>query len=174
MPQFLMILDGMIGSGKTTLGNDLFKKISRFALVGMDRVKRNVSDYRRGEKDNEIARKIVYAMSEVYLKQNISVCVEQPFESKKEIEEYEKLSKDYSVSLYKIQLIADPKVAFERVKNRQKHNPLAHIPTELIWRFIERTYSRKECGFIVIETTNKKPIVVQNEVFSFLLEKNKK
>ena len=57
---FLIIIDGMTGSGKTTVSNMLSKNIPRLAIIGMDKVKRFISDFERGEKDNAIAKDIVF------------------------------------------------------------------------------------------------------------------
>ena len=73
---FLLIIDGMTGAGKTTVSKSLSENIPRVAIIGMDKVKRFISDFERCERDNKIARDIVFEMTKKYLDNNISVIVE--------------------------------------------------------------------------------------------------
>ncbi len=74
--KFVLVIDGLMGSGKTTVSALLHKKLKRTAHIGLDRVKWFVSDFKRTPEENEIARNIVLAMMKEYLKHDISVIVE--------------------------------------------------------------------------------------------------
>lgn len=150
---FLLMIDGMTGAGKTTVSTLLSKRIPRVATIGMDRVKKFVSDFERGERDNQIARDIVFEMSKKYLDYGISVIIEQPFESIDEIKKYEYLAKERSASLYKFQLFATPELALERVINRQK-NTDNKVPENRIVRNISLFEDRSNEGFIIMDTSN--------------------
>jgi uridine kinase len=75
--KFIIIIDGPMGSGKTTVATILHKKLKRTAHIGLDRIKWFISDFKRIPEDNEIIRSVVVAMTKEYLKQGISVIVEQ-------------------------------------------------------------------------------------------------
>ena len=60
---FILLLDGMTGAGKTTVSNTLAKKIPRIATFGLDTVKLLISDFERGDRDNNIGRDVVLAMT---------------------------------------------------------------------------------------------------------------
>lgn len=73
---FLLIIDGMTGAGKTTTTRLLADSIPRLAVVGMDKIKKFISDFERGERDNLIARDVTFEMTRSYLEHNISVVIE--------------------------------------------------------------------------------------------------
>ena len=51
MKKFIVILDGPMGSGKSTVGELLAKKLRRTALVNEDKIKWFISDFKRSKKD---------------------------------------------------------------------------------------------------------------------------
>lgn len=153
MKQFILLLDGMTGAGKTTTTKYLAKELPRTAIFGMDKVKRFITDFERGERDNAIARNIVFEMTKKYFESGISVIIDQPFVNEGEVEQYEKLSKDFSVDLYKFQLFATPTIAYERVMNRQRDLD-DKVPEDRVKRNISLFKTRENLGFTVIDTSN--------------------
>jgi adenylate kinase family enzyme len=163
---FLLLLDGMTGSGKTTISNKLAEKIPRLALIGLDKVKLFISDFERGDRDNNIGRDIIVEMTKIYLANSISVVVDQPIKSS-EISVYEDIAKKYSVPIYKIQMFASPDVAFERIVKRMKSwdKPTSE---EQVLKNIEHFKSKKDSDFYQIDTTTKNVDEVVGEIFSRL------
>ncbi|MDD3303000.1 MAG: zeta toxin family protein [Candidatus Gracilibacteria bacterium] len=149
---FLLLIDGMTGAGKTTVSGLLSKEIPRLAVIGMDKVKRFISDFERGERDNGIAKDVVFEMTKKYLDYDISVIVEQPFKTYEELERYEEISKKYKIPLYKVQLFTSPEIALNRVLNRQK-NLEFKISEDRIKRNID-FFEKKDKGFLVIDTSD--------------------
>src|SRR3989338_3826872 len=150
--QFLLIIDGMTGAGKSMLASQLSKQIPRCAVIGMDKVKRFISDFERGERDNSIAREIIFEMTKKYFEHNISVILDQSFKSDKELKLYEKLAHKYHFPLYKVQLHTTPTLALERVRSRQQ-DWTNKIPEERIKRNISLFKSKEKNGFTVIDTS---------------------
>ncbi|MBT5345682.1 AAA family ATPase [Candidatus Uhrbacteria bacterium] len=165
MKHFLLLLDGMMGSGKTTASSLLSDHLPRTAIIGMDKVKRFVSDFERGTQDNKIAREIVLAMSEKYLELGLSVVVDHPFSSDDQVASYEALSTKYSIPIFKFQLFTTPKIAFGRVNQRQEDRE-HKVSEERIKRNITLFEDKSNLGFKTIDTTNLQP----NEVADIILE----
>jgi adenylate kinase family enzyme len=163
---FLLLLDGMTGSGKTTASNRLAEKIPRLATIGLDKVKLFINDFERGDRDNNIGRDIIVAMTKIYLANDISVIVDQPIRSS-EISLYENISKEYSVQIYKIQMFTNPEVAFERIMERMKNwdNPTSE---EQVRKNIDFFKSKKDSGFYQIDTTTKSADEVVSEIFDII------
>lgn len=150
--QSLILLDGMTGAGKTTATRILSEKMPRTAIIGMDRVKRFVSDFERGERDNKIAREIVLTLASKYLDLGLSVIVDQPFTAE-EVEVYQSLADKHALPIFKFQLFAKPEVAYARVIDRQK-DKADKVPEERIQRNISLFNDRADLGFTVIDTSD--------------------
>jgi len=157
----------MTGAGKTTAARLLSEYVTRVAVIGMDKVKRFISDFKRCEKDNAIAKDLVFSMTKIYFDHNISVIVEQPFKSEKELKKYEILAKRYKIPIYKIQLFADPQLAFKRVLNRQK-NCEDPAPKERIKRNISLFRKKKDKDFVTIDTSNITSQQVAKDILKLL------
>lgn len=164
-PIFLLIIDGMTGAGKTTVSKLLGENIPRIAIIGMDKVKRFISNFERGERDNKIARDIVFEMTKKYFDHNISVIVEQSFKSKNELQRYENITKKYLIPIYKVQLFANPKLAFKRVLSRQ-NDWTYKISKDRIKRNISLFENKKSQGFITIDTSE----ILKEEVVRKILK----
>jgi predicted ABC-type ATPase len=162
---FLLIIDGMTGAGKTTTARLLADSIPRLAVVGMDKIKKFISDFERGERDNLIARDVTFEMTRSYLEHNISVVIEQPFRSESEINKYDDLAKEYSIPIYKFQLVVNPELAFERVVNRQKDSETKN-PEDRIKRNISLFENREHLGFRLVDTSN----LLNDEAAKIILE----
>ena len=165
--QFLLILDGMTGAGKTSVARLLADDMPRTAVIGMDKVKRFISDFERGVRDNRIAKEITFEMAKKYLDNNISVIIEQSFKSESEIKEYEKLAKKYAVSLYKFQLFATPKIAFQRVLSRQESSNIK-VPKKHIKFNIGLFKNKKDKGFFIIDTSDISSEEVQKIILKII------
>lgn len=152
--RFLILIDGMTGAGKTTTTKLLADKFPRTAILGMDRIKRFVSDFERGERDNTIAREIVFTLTDKYLDLGLSVIIEQPFKTSEEISAYEALANKYKVVCFKFQLFVSPEIAYSRVINRQKDKE-DKVPEERIQRNISLFKNREDLGFVVIDTSTQ-------------------
>ncbi len=163
---FLLLLDGMTGSGKTTTSNKLAEKIPRLATIGLDKVKLFINDFERGDRDNNIGRNIIAEMTKIYLANSISVVIDQPIRSS-EISLYEDIAKEYSVPIYKIQMFADTEVVFSRIVERMKSWETP-TPEEQVRTNISFFKSKKDNGFYQIDTTTKSVDEVTKEVFDIL------
>ena len=168
---FLLIIDGMTGAGKTTTSKLLSEKLPRTAIVGMDKIKRFISDFERCKQDNDIARDIVFEMTKKYFDHNISVIVEQPFLDK-DLKRYEYLSEKSKIPLCKVQLFADSNIALNRVRERQKEREAKDkVPEERVKHNISLFKNKESEGFLVIDTSNKDNQEVTEEIMKFLSNK---
>jgi predicted kinase len=165
--QCIVLLDGMMGAGKTTLSTAIAEHYKRTAVIGMDKVKRFISDFERCELDNTIAKDVVIAMTKTYLLNGISVVVEQPIKHVQEIATYESIAADYSVPLYKIQLFTTKDVALTRITKRQQASDLI-VPPERIHRNIDVFTLQKDPDFLQLDTSTLTPQEVFTEVRTFI------
>ena len=120
MQQFLMIIDGPMGSGKTTIGKLLAKELPRTAMLSTDAIKFFISDFERGERDNAISAAVLREMCKEYIKQGLNVLLPQGFWKKEYLEPYINLAKENNLKLFVYQLEGSTDFLLERIKNRPK------------------------------------------------------
>ena len=116
---FLIIIDGPMGAGKTTVAKLLHERLKRTALLGLDRIKWFISDFKRIPEDNEIVRNVVAAMTKEYLRQGISVIIEQGMR-KDSIEKLKKMARQNGATCLVYQLEAPKRLLLERVHERPR------------------------------------------------------
>ncbi|MEI7765643.1 MAG: AAA family ATPase [bacterium] len=113
----LIAIYGASGAGKTTLTDLLHGDLSYTARLGTDHIKRFISEFRTIESHNKVSRKVINAMAVEYLKNGISVIVEQGME-RSEIEELEKIAKENGAKFFAYSLNVAREIIDERVTKR--------------------------------------------------------
>lgn len=116
----MIIIEGPVGSGKTTVGEILHKRLPRTAFVGLDRIKYFLSDFERNKEDNILSMNVVYSMMESYLKQGCNILFPQAIWKKKKLEPYFELARKFNTDVYLYQLEAPREVLLQRIKERRK------------------------------------------------------
>jgi len=118
---FLIVIDGPMGSGKSTIAQILHKKLKHSAMISLDRLKRIVEGYKLDSQLHlSLASKIGRAMTKEYLKNEINVIIEKAFTKEEYLKEFVKgMNKLARVFIY--QLNAPLKLRIRRVKKRPLH-----------------------------------------------------
>lgn len=127
MDKSLIIINGPMGSGKTTIGRLLHSRLERTAILSTDAIKFFLSDFERSDRDNSISAAVLMQMCKEYIKQGINVLLPQGFWKKEYIEPYIRFAEENDTRLFVYQLEAPRWVLMERVKNRPK-SELAKTP----------------------------------------------
>jgi predicted kinase len=120
MKQSLIIIDGPMGSGKTTIGKLLHKQLPRTVILSTDAIKWFISDFERGERDNAIAAAVLMQMSKEYIKHGLSILLPQGFWKKENLEPYIKLAEENNLKLFVYQLEAPKEILLSRIAQRPK------------------------------------------------------
>jgi adenylate kinase family enzyme len=113
----LIIFYGATGAGKTTLAEALHNEIPHTARVGSDRIKRFVSDFKTMESVGKISRKVINSMVGEYLRNDISVIVDQNM-TREEMEALEAIALENNAKLFIYRLEVDRDISKERVMKR--------------------------------------------------------
>ncbi len=159
MKPFLLIIDGPSGAGKTTAAELVHKQTQRTALLGLDRLKWSISGFKRHTRNNTIVRDGLFALTQSFLTDGISVIVEQAFR-KDEVERYKRVSRRLHIRCVLVQLSAPRAVLLKRIIQRSKRPDTLKrppVPLSRMKRNLRRFYLKGDIGAIVIETTNKNP-----------------
>jgi predicted kinase len=161
--KFLLIIDGPMGSGKTTVSTLLHKKLKRTAHIGLDRIKWLISDFKKVTADNDIVRNIILAMTKEYLRQGINVIVEQGM-TKERIENLTKIAKKYDARLLGYQLDAPKEVLFNRIAERQKLNKKTTVSKARIERNYQFHLQNKYTGLVLLDTEKLNAQQIANRI----------
>lgn len=164
MKQFLLLVDGPMGAGKSTVADLVQQKMKGTALIGLDRVKFFVSGFIRNKRNNARAYRITEVMAAEYLKLGLNVIVEQGFYLK-DVLFYEKLARRNRATLLLVERTAPREKLLERISKRRKERisrgikpklkPIA--PTRLM-RNLRWADTKERASFVrVLDTTTATP-----------------
>lgn len=130
---FLIVIDGPMGSGKTTLGEKLHKKLPNTAFLNLDSFKYLISEYKMDSKKHLImASKIGRAITKECLKNKINVIVEKAFTREEFLKEFIKgFKKNSKLRIY--QLHAPLNLRKKRIDKRSLEQG-KNVPLEKIER----------------------------------------
>jgi predicted kinase len=165
MKPILILIDGPMGSGKSTLSKILQRKINS-ALLSMDVIKKFLNDFQNAEKSSKRFAKyeITSMISQSYLKKGISVIIEQSLGDKKSINLLLKNAKPKNIRSFIFKIDAPLEVRIRRVIKRDKQNK-----KELISKILKDNNSFKN-DFEYDAVYNTSEISLEN-ISSLILEK---
>jgi predicted kinase len=127
----LIIIYGAPGAGKTTLADLLRAELSYTAHIGVDHIKRFISEFREIPSHQEVSMKVINAMAEEYLRNGINVIVEQGI-NRSQVETLEKIAQRNNAKFFVYRLEASTDVRKERVAERTTKLGKPEIPKEVI------------------------------------------
>lgn len=115
----LIIIDGLNGSGKSTVAKLLHKKLPRTALISYDEIKRLISDFEPKDEYLQLTAKVIQAMIKQYLSNNVSVIIEFFAPKAEYVKAYTKLAKtNKDLALFVYQIEAPLDVRMQRIQAR--------------------------------------------------------
>ena len=148
----MIIIDGPMGSGKTTIGRLLHKELPRTAILSTDAIKFFISDFERCERDKAITTAVLFAMCKEYAKQGINVLLPQGFWKKEYIDPYIAFAKEHDLALFIYQLEAPRDVLLQRIANRPTPAGRTPPPQERIMNNLQTWDEHKFAAGTVFNT----------------------
>ena len=68
----VIIISGPMGAGKSTIAKLLHEKMPKNSLLSIDKIKRTISDYKSGDKNQiRLSFDICMAMASIYIKKRV-------------------------------------------------------------------------------------------------------
>ncbi len=114
---FLILVDGPMGSGKTTTTKLLNEKLPNPARVALPDIKRLIPNYKENEKTLEVIREVMKAMTDKYLELGVSVIVELITQAEG-IESFKNIAEKHNASFFAYRLNAPKEIRMIRVCKR--------------------------------------------------------
>ncbi len=139
----MILIDGPMGSGKTTIGRLLHKELPRTAILSTDAIKFFISDFERGEWDNAIAAAVLMQMCKEYVRQGINILLPQGFWKKEYMDPYMSFAKEHNLEVFVYQLEASREVLLERIAARPVPAGRNPVPQERIMKNLETWENNK-------------------------------
>ncbi len=162
-----ILINGPMGSGKSTIVKLLHPKLKRTALLGGDRIKWFMSDFKRSRKNNEIVHKVIMRMCDEYLKNGISILLDQGFYSEERADKYLKIAKKYNCVIKFYHLQAPRQILLDRIRKRPTAKMADKpVPKTRVLRNLRNHNKIKYTNATIIDTFQKKP----KEVVDYILK----
>ena len=161
--KFLILIDGPMGSGKTTTSKLLHQRLPGTARVALADVKRFISEYDTNKAFSSISRTVVRTLVDTYLAENVSVIAEY-IVSDKEISDFENIAASHNAVFISIKLSAPKDLLIERVQRRTREMmDVDVLPEEKIAELdtlFERNYTFHQ------KNTNNNALTIDTQVLS--------
>lgn len=116
---FLVLIDGPMGSGKTTTSKLLSQRLPDAARVALPDIKRLVPNYNENEKTLLVIRDVIKVMVDKYLEHGVSVIIEQITKSNG-AEALKVLAQKHNARFYAFRLNAPEDIRLKRVLERTR------------------------------------------------------
>ncbi|MFZ2151510.1 MAG: AAA family ATPase [Minisyncoccia bacterium] len=116
---FLILVDGPMGSGKTTTSKLLNQKLPDTARVALPDIKRLVPNFKENKETLAVIREVMKVMIDKYLEHGVSVIVEQITKADG-VENLKILAEKHGAKFYGYRLTAPKDVRLNRVFERTK------------------------------------------------------
>ncbi len=158
---FALVINGPVGSGKTTLANTLRRHLKKTDFLGIDEIKYFLNSYERfNYKYNNISRDAVIAMSKTYVKNGFNVVISSSWPSPY----FKKLKTALpKIKIIPILLTIPLEESIRRVRSRGGFYPIEKIKRN------HKFYSvQKNPNTIVIDTYKKSIYTVKKEILAAL------
>ncbi|MFA5258496.1 MAG: AAA family ATPase [Candidatus Pacearchaeota archaeon] len=127
---FLVIIDGPMGAGKSTVSKLIHKKIKYSALLSLDRIKHIISGVKVDDLEHlQLASEIGAVMTKEYLKRGKNVIVEKAFTKEEYLKDFLKQVNYQHSEIFIYQIEAPLKLRIERVKGRDSPEGIKTKPT---------------------------------------------
>jgi len=116
---FIILIDGPMGSGKTTTSKLLNEKLPDTARIALPDIKRLVPSFRENPETLRIIREVMLAMIDKYLVNGVNVIVDQITKSEG-ANLLKETAEKYGGSFYGYRLTANKELRWNRVKERTR------------------------------------------------------
>ncbi len=117
---YFIILDGPMGSGKTTVARLLFRRLLRTVLVTWDDLKAFVSDYGQGKDDKMILTGMQMSLVKSSIENGLNVIMDAGFARGERMTPFIRLAKQHNYSLLIYRFAAPHNVLLRRAVGRPK------------------------------------------------------
>lgn len=140
---FLVVIDGPMGSGKTTTARLLHSKLEGTVRLERSEIKRFISNFDE-DSHNKVVQDVAMVMVDEFLKNGVSVVVEWTMSSGR-VERFKEIAKKYNIRCYVYELYAPKDLLLKRVEERTrvllKKEELPDKNKENIYKNFENNYS---------------------------------
>jgi len=163
--QTVIIIDGPMGSGKTTISDLICKKINNLVYIGADKIKWFQPNFKRTDKEIKISLEVLLSMTRVYVENKMNVLITENFIDKNQRNKFISLVKRRKLKLFIYHLHAPEKELLKRITKRSiKHKKQGFPPlsesfiTKNLRLHMENQYTKANR----IDTTKNSPENIAN------------
>lgn len=148
--QFFLLLNGAMGSGKSTIAQMLSKKLDRTAIIEIEDIRKLVT----GPEDNALAWNVIYRMCDEYFKNGLNVLLNQTVASQDLVNKFLKLARKHKCNIGFYHLQTPKSVLLERIAKRKK---TGKVPKSLIASNIQKHEDISYLNATVIDSSTMSP-----------------
>lgn len=164
--QFLLLIDGPMGGGKSTVADLLKSRLENVLFTGLDRLKWSIAGFDRSPEANKLVAHLVESLTRTALEEGISVCVEQGFMRAEYMEPYLAMAKEFGVKPLVYQVEAPRDVLLQRLAPRKTPvEAKTPMTLEKIEKNLDNYFENKYSHAKVIDSQNFNPEQIVEIIF---------
>ena len=128
----LIILNGPVGVGKTTIAERIHELFSPSYLLSCDAIRRFTNDYHNLPHEGRgLRNKIVLSMLDVLMAENMTTILEQLHTDANMLDKYHEIAKKHGIEVYEYFLWMEDKDAYLNRFNERDQGPTKHPDSSL-------------------------------------------
>lgn len=164
MNQYLILLDGARGAGKSTTSGLLKDKLENTAFIGLDFIRNVITKSQATDAYNKIAYDALIAITDSFLKSKTNVVIDSGLNQDREYL-FRAIAENNQVPVLAYSLSAPKEVLWERIQKRGEER--GKMPNPERFEYTYTTQQSKDFSkFTIIDTTISSPDTIVEKILN--------
>ena len=173
----LIILNGPVGVGKTTLAKKLQERLPLSFFIHFDELRRHIGDYRKNaDESRALTFYLAFAIAEACFKQNKDVLIDKIMynmlekeQTKTSLTKLIEIAKKHGATIHEFIIWADKETVLKRLEDRgyREGGLLTPEKAEMFWEEMDK-FKDERSGAEIIDTTKLTPDEVVKKIWKII------
>jgi len=171
--RWILLIDGPMGAGKSTVTDILKSKLTMTLVTGMDRIKCFVAGFNRTKEENIAVAHIVEAITDSAIKEGLNVIIEQGFMRAEYVKPYIDIASSNNANFFIVQIEAPREILIKRILARPTPTwAKESVSIKRMEKNLDTYFNNKYRDAIVFDSSMNTPEQIAEKIYLMLELKN--